>query len=195
MPLRSSVPKALAWADKHGDWIAEQLGKAQPPTRLEDGASFPLEGKTVRIAWTAGARTVRLEDDVLRVGGPPEAVGARVLRWLKARAKAVLEAETRALTQRHGLSVITVGIGDPRSRWGSCTADGAIRYSWRLILAPPEVRWATVSHEVAHLKHLDHSRAFHRFHAEIHGGETGSARRWLRAHGAGLHGIGLGGME
>jgi hypothetical protein len=190
MPLKGSAAKALAWAGRHGDWIEAQLGKAPVATPLADGASFPLEGKMVRIFWVSGARSVRLEGDVLQVGGAPESVGPRVLRWLKTRAKTVLDAETRALAAGAGLCVTTIGIGDPRGRWGSCTARGAIRYNWRLICAPEDVRRATVAHEVAHLKHLDHSADFHEFHAALYGSETRSARRWLRANGAELHAIG-----
>ena len=80
-----------------------------------------------------------------------------------------------------------VGVGDPRSRWGSCASSGAIRYSWRLILAPPDVRRATVAHELAHLLHMDHSAAFHAAHARILGADPRPARAWLRANGAGLH--------
>lgn len=190
MPLKASVPRALAWAGKHSEWIATQLGKAPAMTELVDGVSFPLEGRTVRIAWAPGARTVRLEGDVLHVGGAVESVRPRIVRWLKARARTVLESETRALAARAGLTVTTIGIGDPRGRWGSCTARGAIRYSWRLILAPVEVRQATVAHEVAHVRHLDHSVDFHAFHAELLGCDPRPARRWLKANGTGLHRIG-----
>ena len=109
------------------------------------------------------------------------------MRWLRVRAKAVLDAETRAMARDNDLTVASVGVGDPRSRWGSCTSSGAIRYSWRLILAPPDVRRATVAHELAHLLHMDHSPAFHAAHARIMGGDPRPARAWLRAHGAELH--------
>ena len=102
-------------------------------------------------------------------------------------AKAVLEAETLAMAQVHGLIVASVGTGDTRSRWGSCTSSGAIRYSWRLILAPAWVRRSTVAHELAHLLHMDHSPAFHAAHARIYGEDPRPARAWLKAHGAGLH--------
>ena len=110
-------------------------------------------------------------------------------RWLKREALRLLSAETAEFAAKAGVRVTRVGIGDPRSRWGSCAASGAIRYSWRLILAPAEIRRATVAHEVAHLRHLDHSPEFHAFHAELYGGETRSARRWLRMHGPALHAI------
>ena len=188
LPARANLKKALAWAQDHEPWVRAQLAKQPAITPLADGATFPLEGRDVTICWIAGAtRTIRLEGDRLLLGGPAESVGARVQRWLVARARAVLETESHAIARDHGLIVASVGVGDPRSRWGSCAASGAIRYSWRLILAPPEVRRATVAHELAHLLHMDHSSAFHAAHRRILGADPRPARAWLRAHGASLH--------
>lgn len=189
MPARGSERRAVDWAKTQAAWIADQIDRLDSGgRRLEDGVVFPLEGVPVTIVWRVDLpRRIGLEGDRLLVGGPPELAGERVQRWLKARARAVLADETHRLAARHGLRLISVGIGDPTSRWGSCSASGAIRYSWRLILAPPEVRRATVAHEVAHLKHLDHSASFHAFHRAICESDTVAARAWLRANGAGLH--------
>lgn len=188
LPARANLKRALGWAQGHEDWVRAQMAVTPAVTLLGDGATFPLEGREVRICWIAGAtRTIRLEGDRLILGGAAESVGARVLRWLRTRAKAVLEAETLAMAQDHGLIVASVGTGDTRSRWGSCTSSGAIRYSWRLILAPAWVRRSTVAHELAHLLHMDHSPAFHAAHARIYGEDPRPARAWLKAHGAGLH--------
>ncbi|EAT09039.1 M48 family metallopeptidase [Sphingobium sp. 10 DY56-G10] len=188
LPARANLKKALAWAQDHEAWVRAQLAKQPAITLLADGATFPLEGRDITICWIAGAtRTIRLEGDRLLLGGPAESVGARVQRWLVARARAVLETESHAIARDHGLIVASVGVGDPRSRWGSCAASGAIRYSWRLILAPPDVRRATVAHELAHLLHMDHSSAFHAAHRRILGADPRPARAWLRAHGASLH--------
>ncbi|WP_425571091.1 M48 family metallopeptidase [Sphingobium yanoikuyae] len=188
LPARANLKRALGWAQGHEDWVRAQMAVTPAVTLLGDGAAFPLEGREVRICWIAGAtRTIRLEGNRLILGGAAESVGARVLRWLRTRAKAVLEAETLAMAQDHGLIVASVGTGDTRSRWGSCTSSGAIRYSWRLILAPAWVRRSTVAHELAHLLHMDHSPAFHAAHARIYGEDPRPARAWLKAHGAGLH--------
>lgn len=188
LPARANLKRALGWAQGHEDWVRAQMAVTPAVTLLGDGAAFPLEGREVRICWIAGAtRTIRLEGNRLILGGAAESVGARVLRWLRTRAKAVLEAETLAMAQDHGLIVASVGTGDTRSRWGSCTSTGAIRYSWRLILAPAWVRRSTVAHELAHLLHMDHSPAFHAAHARIYGEDPRPARAWLKAHGAGLH--------
>lgn len=194
MPARGSERLALAWAREQAGWIAEQLDRRAQQTggSLSAGGLFPLEGVETMVRWQADwPRRTRQEGAALLVGGPEDHVGERVLRWLRARAKTVLTEETVALARQHGLAVASVGIGDPVSRWGSCAANGAIRYSWRLILAPPEVRIATVAHEVAHLRHLDHSPAFHAFHRSICPSDTVSARAWLRAYGAGLHRVGV----
>ena len=83
-----------------------------------------------------------------------------------------------------------MSIGDPRARWGSCSANGDIRYSWRLILAPPDVLEATVAHEVAHRLHMDHSPAFHAAVRRLLGRDPSAERAWLRAHGRELYWLG-----
>ncbi|MFZ2996528.1 MAG: YgjP-like metallopeptidase domain-containing protein [Sphingobium sp.] len=188
LPMRGNLKRALGWAQDHEGWVRAQLAQQPAITRLDDGAVFPLEGRDVQICWVAGAtRTIRLEGDRLLLGGAAESVSARVMRWLVTRARAVLETESHELARDQGLIVASVGVGDPRTRWGSCTSSGAIRYSWRLILCPPHVRRATVAHELAHLLHMDHSAAFHAAHARIYGADPRPARAWLRSHGAGLH--------
>lgn len=191
-PARASERRAAEWARQQADWIAGELERRRAVgCRLVDGAVFPLEGEDCRIVATGQAtRRILAAQGCLHVGGPAAHVGARVLRWLKALARDRLGEETRALAATHGLALGEVSIGDPAGRWGSCTARGDIRYSWRLILAPPEVRIATVAHEVAHLRHMDHSPAFHAFHRAICPADTVAARAWLRANGAALHAVG-----
>lgn len=193
LPSRTSLRAARAWVESQRDWIERELSVLPAPSPLAPGAVIPFEGSPLVIEWRGGAsRTVRRENDKLIVGGPPELVHARILRWLKREADARLAAETRAMASRAGVALGRVAVGDPRSRWGSCTASGDIRYSWRLILAPPEVREATVAHEVAHRLHMHHGPEFHAAVARLLGRDPAPERRWLRAHGAMLHGVGRG---
>lgn len=188
LPRRASVIKALKWAGEQQDWLAQQVGKAAAPVLVGPGAMVPLFGIDRHIVWTPTApRAVRLDGDVLHVGGPADTVGRRIERWLKAEALALMESESRAIAAAAGLHVGRVGVGDPRSRWGSCTHDGDLRYSWRLVMAPGHVRRATVAHEVAHLRHMDHGAAFHALVDELHDGDVAAARAWLRREGRGLH--------
>lgn len=188
VPRRTNERAALKWAGEQQAWLAEQVCKAAAPVVVGPGASVPFLGIDRIVDWTLAApRAIRLDGDRLRVGGPAESVGRRIERWLKAQALDLMARESRDIAAMVGLSVGRVGVGDPRSRWGSCTHTGDLRYSWRLVMAPDHVRRATVAHEVAHLRHMDHGPAFHSLVDQLHDGDVAAARSWLRREGRGLH--------
>ena len=191
VPRRVSRRKALEWAAEHRAWIEGQLARILPAARFAPGGAVPLYDLPHAIDWEAGrSRVVRLEDGRIVAGGPLEGLEARILRWLRRHALAVLGAETATFARKAGVSVARVAVGDPRSRWGSCSSSGAIRYSWRLILAPDWVRRATVAHEVAHRVHMNHGPDFHALVAHVLEADPAPARLWLRNRGAALHRIG-----
>lgn len=194
LPKRASLRHALEWAEEKRGWIETELARLPIGSPIVPGCTILLEGRPVLIDWRAGAsRSVRREAARLIVGGPTEMLSTRILRWLRQEALRVLEAETREIAAEAGVTVGKVGVGDPKGRWGSCAVSGDIRYSWRLILAPPEVRRATVAHEVAHRLHMDHSPAFHAAAERLFGRDPAPERRWLRENGSTLHWIGRAG--
>ena len=191
VPRRVSQKKVLAWAEGHRAWIEAALAAVPASLPLGPGTEVPYCGLPHRVEWQADAsRIVRAEDGVLVVGGPEETVETRLLRFLKRSALDVLTRETREYAAKAGVSIERVGVGDPLSRWGSCSSSGSIRYSWRLILAPEHVRRATVAHEVAHRVHMNHGREFHALVRELFGADPAPARQWLRREGASLHRFG-----
>ena len=190
-PRRVSERKALQWASKQREWIETALANVPASMPIVAGAELPLYGIAHLVDWSVDRpRAVRVEDCRILVGGPVEGLEQRVLRWLKQHARAVLDAETREFAAKAGVAVTRVGIGDPVSRWGSCSSSGAIRYSWRLILTPEWVRRATVAHEVAHRVHMNHGPQFHALVEELLGADPKPARLWLRREGAAVHRIG-----
>jgi predicted metal-dependent hydrolase len=191
LPRRASERAGRAWAEQHRVWVETQLAALPVPRPIAPGGTVPFQGRDLLIDWDATRpRTVTLADDRLRVGGPEEGVARRILAWLKRQALARLEAETLDIAARAGVSVAKVSIGDPRARWGSCSARGDIRYSWRLIMAPPFVLTSTVAHEVAHRLHMDHSPAFHAAERRLYGADPDAPRAWLRRNGAALYWVG-----
>jgi predicted metal-dependent hydrolase len=191
LPSRAALRPALAWAAGKREWIEGELSRLPSPQPIRPGMIFTFGGDPVELSWTpATSRTIDRLGGVLKVGGPEESLAPRLLRYLRREALIVLERETLALAAQHGIAIRKVAVGDPKSRWGSCASSGDIRYSWRLILAPAEVRRATVAHEVAHRVHMNHGAAFHALVATMHGADPTPARRWLRSHGASLHWFG-----
>lgn len=187
VPHRASLRHAFAWVEEQRPWVEAQLAKVAVGRRFIPGMVLDVAGEPLALASSFDSRGMRLEGRTLMVGGDLGLFEARVLRWLKSEARRVLDSETRALAARAGVSVARVSVGDTRSRWGSCSAAGAIRYSWRLILAPSFVRRSTVAHEVAHRVHMNHGPAFKALERDLLGESPSAARAWLRAHGAELH--------
>ena len=85
-----------------------------------------------------------------------------------------------------GRSFSRITLRDTRSRWGSCTSDGNLMYSWRLIMAPPKVQNYVAAHEVCHLVEMNHSKAFWRQVAAIYP-DYKQQQVWLQEHGSYLH--------
>jgi len=193
LPRRASRKKALEWAAGQRGWIEAALASVKPRTDLAPGAELPLHGMPHRIDWSPErTRTVRVEEGRIVTGGPLDTLEPRLLRWLKREAAELLAAETAEFAEKAGVIVSRVAVGDPVSRWGSCSSSGAIRYSWRLILAPDWVRRATVAHEVAHRVHMNHGPDFHFLVERLLGTDPKPARLWLRRNGLSLHRIGRG---
>jgi predicted metal-dependent hydrolase len=191
IPHAVNERRALAWADTQRGWIEARLAEIPAPSTIVPGAEIPLYGEPrVLVHQAASARTVKVEATRIVTGGPAESLRNRILRWLRRHALDLLSEETAEYAVKAGVAVPRVGVGDPVSRWGSCSASGSIRYSWRLILAPAWVRRATVAHEVAHLVHLNHGAAFHRLVAQLLESDPAPARAWLRREGASLHRFG-----
>lgn len=193
LPPRASLKRAMAWAEEHRGWIDAQRVKLPEARPFAPGVMIPVEGEDVVIDWSPERpRTIRIEDGRLVCGGPIEGLSRRVETWLKRRALSVLSDETAEYAAKAGVGITRVSVADAKARWGSCASTGAIRYSWRLIFAPPHVRRATVAHEVAHRLHMNHSPAFYAALRDLYGADPAPARAWLKRHGAGLHWLGRG---
>ena len=192
-PWRTSRQSALAWALDQRDWINAQLARLQPAEPFVPAAVIPIEGGEVTIVWCEDwPRTPRLAGGELRCGGTRSAVPARIEAFLKRRARDLMSADVAAYAAAAGLKARSVAIGDAATRWGSCSSQGRIRLSWRLIFAPPEVRRYVAAHEVAHLAHLDHGPAFKALEARLFGPGVAQAKAALRRVGPRLRRIGRG---
>ena len=192
-PLRTSKRTALAWAAGQRAWVDAQIESASAGEPFLPRAVIPVAGKDRMLIWDeAASRVPRLAEDSIRCGGPLTSFPGRIERFLKRLALETLSAETFEHAALVGASVRTVGVGDPDTRWGSCSADGRIRYSWRLILAPPEARRFVVAHEVAHLRHLNHGPEFKALEAELFGPGLAAAKASLRGAGCRLKRFGRG---
>ncbi|MBC7179075.1 MAG: M48 family metallopeptidase [Roseovarius sp.] len=185
IPRGVSEAEALAFARSRADWLRGHLA-GRPDQRLVGiGCDLPVEGETLRIVPGSGRRIVR-EAAQLCVPGAAESVAARLEGWFKARARDRLAAASDHYAGLLGRRYTRLTLRDTRSRWGSCSATGALSYSWRLILAPPIVLDYVAAHEVAHLAQMNHSPAFWAEVARLMP-DYETPRAWLRREGSALH--------
>jgi hypothetical protein len=191
-PWRTSRRSALAWAVDQRDWIEAQVSKVQPAEPFVEGALIPIEGQEVRIAWREDwPRTPAIAGDELRCGGPRSGIERRIEAFLRQRARDAMSNDIAEYAAAAGVSPRGVTVGDAASRWGSCSSQGRIRMSWRLILAPVEVRRYVAAHEVAHLVHLNHGPEFKALEVRLFGPGVSQAKAALRRVGPRLRRIGL----
>jgi predicted metal-dependent hydrolase len=190
-PLRTSRRAALAWALDQRDWIDAQLARTMPAEPFAPGTVIPIAGRDTRLVWAKGEpRAPRMADGELRCGGPREGFARRVELFLKRLALSTMSDEVEEFAAAAGVEVHKVSIGDAASRWGSCSSQGRIRFSWRLILATPQARRYVVAHEVAHLVHLNHGPEFKALEARLFGAGLAAAKASLRRDAPRLRRIG-----
>jgi len=195
--LRVTAPVGLASSDirsflvRHRAWIAVRLSRYRDHCfAIRDGGSVPIRGVEHRIVASGRLRGLSepgLEDDgpVLTVGGAPDRLGRRVADYLKKQAEGDLKQLVECHAECVGKPYRSIRLKDTRSRWGSCSAQGNLSFSWRIVMAPPHVIDYLAAHETAHLKEMNHGP---RFWSLCHSlcPQTDEARAWLKSHGSRL---------
>jgi predicted metal-dependent hydrolase len=196
IPPRGSLREARAFAERNANWIATRLKRIPEPVPFASGAMVPLRGILHRVEHRPKTRGIVWPEmsadgvSLLCVAGQPAHLSRRVRDFLKREAKQDLLEATRRHAQKLGVEIERIGLRDSTSRWGSCSYDGSLNYSWRLILAPPFVLDYLAAHEVAHRRELNHSPRFWRVVDELTP-ERRRAEAWLKAHGNSLHRYGV----
>jgi predicted metal-dependent hydrolase len=192
MPRRGNLRDARAFAERNVDWIASKIAAIPAHVPFADGESIPVCGIPHRISHRPGERgTVWIENDangdaLICVAGAGAHIARRVADFLKSEARKALSTTSRAYAAKIGVTIGRIGLRDSTTRWGSCSEDGSLSYSWRLIFAPAYVLDYLAAHEIAHRIELNHSDRFWAL-LDSMTPERHRAEAWLAAHGNGLH--------
>lgn len=183
LPPQVAEAAGRAFASDKAGWIARHVTRRSEPSRVQHGSALPVEGRALTV-MPAPLRAARIEGDHLLVpqGRDPGPAAQALLKHLaRARLAEACDRHGAAL----GRSFRAISLRDTRSRWGSCTSDGRLMFSWRLAMAPPEVLDYVAAHEVAHLAHMDHSPRFWAVVERLFPGHA-AQRKWLKTRGGDL---------
>ncbi|MCA0425261.1 MAG: M48 family metallopeptidase [Proteobacteria bacterium] len=197
--LRVTVPSGVParevdrFVERHHGWLEQRLAKVPVRPQVRPGIKLPLRGAAHLIVHEPGKRGAVSVDEVdgqpaLIVHGDRVHLPRRLADFLKREAKKDIERLVAKHTATVGRKAKTVKFRDTSSRWGSCTSDGNLSFSWRIMMAPPLVIDYLVAHEVAHLKEMNHGPRFWKLCAELCP-RTDEAKAWLKRNGAALQAI------
>ena len=195
VPPRTPYREIDAFLYRHRNWVVTRLARLPAPQPVHDGAIVPFRGLPHRIIHKGRGRgLVQLAtaggEQQIHVHGPIEHLPRRVVDFFKKEARAAYKEAVGRHSKSLGLSPRSITIGDAKTRWGSCSSSGTLSFSWRIILAPPDILDYLAAHEVAHLREMNHSPRFWRLVEQICPHMVAS-RAWLISHGPTLHVVGL----
>jgi hypothetical protein len=190
LPLKASRRAGMALLMGHVDWVTRRIAALPAPVTLANGAEVPIGGVLHTIRHHPDRRGgAWLEEGELHVTGRPEFLPRRAIDFLRAEAGRRLSTLVRAKAGQAGVTATRITIKDTTSRWGSCAPDGALAFSWRLVMAPEFVQDYVTAHEVAHLRHMNHGPAFWHLVASLTA-HTQRAMAWLNHEGPRLLRVG-----
>jgi len=200
--LRVTIPPGMPvrevdrFIDRHRGWLEQKLAKTPDQPQVRPGIKIPLRGVPHLIVHESSKRgsvTVGVVEGepALLVHGDRVHLPRRVADFLKREAKREIEALVEKHTASVGRRAKAISYKDTTSRWGSCTADGRLSFSWRIMMAPKPVIDYLVAHEVAHLKEMNHGPKFWSLCEKLCP-ETEKCKAWLKKNGGALQAIGFG---
>lgn len=187
LPHRARLSDGVDFIHTKGDWILETLRQMPQKKALRPGTIIPILGQRCRIRFDDTLRGVfALRDESLILNGPREHLPRRIEDSLKKIVRQEIAELAHLKAQQIGRRINRISLRDTRSRWGSCSTDHNLMFSWRLVFAPYEVLDYVVSHEVAHLRHMNHSDKFWQTVESICP-DYQEWKDWLHLHGKELY--------
>ena len=187
LPKRVSITAGRAFLRAELHWLEQVFEKVEEAIPFENGAVIPLQGIDHQVRHCPEARrSVWVENGFINVSGDRAHLPRRLTDWLKKSARAELLDQVGIYCQKSGVTCNRVMVRDQKSRWGSCSSEGNLNFSWRLYLMPEPILNYVVAHEVAHLTHMNHSPDFWALVEDICP-DMKTSRRWMKKNAGRFH--------
>tara|TARA_B100001750_G_scaffold85765_1_gene67689 strand:+ start:422 stop:1045 length:624 start_codon:yes stop_codon:yes gene_type:complete len=188
IPPRTSQFSINRFLKQNRDWITERQKTLLPKTEIIDGSVISYRGIHHEIAIRPHAKRITEIiplPPLLYIHTSREDPTNNLKRWMIDQARRIIEPLSYEKARSIGKTISKIDLRDTSSRWGSCSSDKRLMFSWRLIMAPDYVLDYVIAHEVAHLKHMDHSRQFWDVCYSM-SDRPEEARAWLKQEGNSL---------
>ena len=180
--IKHLVKQKERWIREKQKQVKEKSTQPAPKVYI-DGESFQYLGKSYKLKIVADlnpalvlSRKFYLSRRVL-----PKAESV-FTEWYREQAWAVISERVKLYAAKHGFKYRKIRITSARTRWGSCSSMGNLNFTWRLVMAPPDVIDYVVVHELAHLRVNNHSKEYWNQVERILP-DYKRRRRWLKENG------------
>ena len=187
-PNRVAMGEIDAFIQEKSAWIVRVREKIQsiepiPEKKFEDGEMFLYLGIEYPLRLVQPQRPALKFNNGFTLGATAQKRGRQAFtKWYKERAFDVISERVKILSELYGFTPKQVKISSAKTRWGSCSADGTLNFTWRLVMAPLDVIDYVVVHELAHLRVRNHSPRFWKVVESVYP-EFKKQRKWLRDYG------------
>lgn len=188
-PLRTSIDFIELFIKEKRSWVERVMERMREQSlaiahQYEAGERFWYLGReyTLRISGRASRSLVFSGDECVLLESSRYRARNVFLEWYKQEAKKILSERVRFFARGKDLHYQSVKINAAKTRWGSCSGKGSLNFSFRLAMAPLSVIDYVVVHELAHLAHRNHSRAFWKAVSGMFP-DFEKERRWLKKNG------------
>lgn len=187
-PWTTSTKFVLNFLESKRKWIEKIFDQAPTKEKIKPDMILEILGRKVQIIHNSEMRSNKYLDadkTILCIGGGIDMFERRVRDCVKSELLVEIKKIIKTTPREYWPKNIT--LRDTSSRWGSCSSNGNISFSWRLAFAPYEVMRYVVMHELSHRKYMDHSKDFWANVAILYGFGVERAKRWLSKNGQELH--------
>ena len=183
-PNNVDYKELKSFAESKKTWLKSKRKSFEPPILVSEGIKIPIEGVSTKISFGDFKKPKKVGSFLFVCKQKP--VSTQIKKYLKDICRIQLDFMVKGFAERLGSNVHKITLRDTRSRWGSCSNDANLMFSWRLIMAPENILAYVAAHEVAHLKHMNHSKDFWET-VEYLFGPYKNERTWLKQNGSSLH--------
>jgi len=191
-PTRISQSQINAFVQEKSDWIIRTREKLKlivqmPARQYSDDETFLFLGSSFDLKLVKPQRPSLQFDNGFTLSRTAQKRGASTfMRWYKERAYNVISERVTQFAKQYNFTPKQVKITSAKTRWGSCSPNGTLNFTWRLVMAPLDVIDYVVVHELVHLQVKDHSSKFWGVVESIYP-EYKKKRKWLRENGEKLN--------
>jgi predicted metal-dependent hydrolase len=187
-PKRTSQDTIQEFVTQHHGWIVEQQAKmSQKPQPISTdqimvfGKTYPY---TVIPKLTSPSVMIRNgQVEVSHLGeASPKKIASKLNNFIKHTAQRYIIPRTHQISEQMKVTFRRISLKEQKTRWGSCSSNHNLNFNWRLAHYQPHIIDYVLIHELAHLKHLNHSKKFWQLVGR-HDPDYRRHRDWLKQHG------------